>query len=725
MKNPNRCWLLAAALASAGAVADEVKTGTEEPKATVKAAEAANAVETNDVIRVLVLADPIYQSYQTRTTDSYSRIPVDPMALPASVNQISQKALNDTGAMSTREVTAYTPGVYNFSDEQHLYSFAKFHLRGFAQSNAWRDGMRNYGNNVVDLDSLESFDVVKGPNSAQSGYAEVGGYINYVTKGASLDDDGYRNQVTLRAKDTGMWKSTVETGGKVLDNLATYLQVGVQNGETFRERKKDLVTVTGGVAMQLDDQTTLDLRGTYTHERRDPDYGVPFVNGRRVGGIHKYWSSYGSLDGLELDDLYGVATLTHEFSRSLTSRTKVSFHEYRCDMDALRFPSWNASRGTYLSRMDLSRMSLFEMQGNQDVTWTWDDGDWLANTLVVGFEGHVNNYRWARRWYNNAAAIDWDRGRYVANGSPSRLAGTAQRTNDYSFAPYVQDEVVLFDQLHFMGGLRWDWVQNENKAAGGDTWTIGYDDHLSGNIGALWEALPWLHPYANFSTSFQPQYPGTLLVGGKRARPETGEQFEVGVKMPVMDNLQLGAAVYHIEKRNVARAIGTTGYSDVDGEYQADGVELTAQGEVGRYVEVLAAYAWNNPEAVKVASSSSYHKGSMLVGIPRNSGSLWGVWHMEGVRSPYGLRAGAGVQAMSARGVDEAGAFDLGGYCTLNAVIGYGWEYAAKKLCDVQLNVYNLTDTDYYDCASSGTGGNYWAMPGAPFGAMLTVRFTF
>jgi len=682
------------------------------------------AAETND-LRVLVLADPIYQSYQTKTTASYSRIPVDPMVLPASVNQVSQKVMNDTGALSTREVTAYTPGVYNFNDEQHLYSFAKFHLRGFAQSNAWRDGMRNYGNNVVDLDSLESFDVVKGPNSAQSGYAEVGGYINYVTKGASLDDDGYRNQLTTRAQNTGLWKSTVETGGKVSDDLATYLQVGAQGGETFRERKKDLVTVTGGVAAQLDDETTFDLRGTYTHERRDPDYGVPFVNGRRVGSIHKYWSDYASTDGLEIDDLYSVATLTHEFSSSLKSTSKLSFHEYRCDMDALRFPSWNDKMASYVSRYDASRMSLFEMQGNQDVTWTWDDSSWLRNTLVGGLEGHVNNYRWARRWYNNAAVIDWERGRYVANGTPTLLAGSAQRTNYYSFAPYAQDEVVLWDELHFMGGLRWDWIQQENTPAGGGSGYLGHDDHLSGNVGVLWETTPWFHPYFNYSTSFQPQGPGTLLANGNHARPEEGEQFEVGAKMPVCKGLQLGAAVYHIEKRNVARQIGTTGYWDVDGEYQADGVELTAQGEVGKYVEVLAAYAWNDPEAVKVASSSAYHKGSTLVGIPRNAGSLWGVWHMEGVRSPYGLRAGLGAQAMSSRGVDEAGAYDLGGYYTLNAVLGYGYEYAAKKLCDFQINFYNLTDNEYYDCASSGTNGNYWAMPGAPFGVMFTVRVTF
>lgn len=702
------CWGVCAAAAEAGATTSPDEQGG-----------------TNGAFRVLVLADPIYQSYQTRTTESYARIPVDPMVLPASVNQVSQKVLNDVGALSTREVTAYTPGVYNFSDEQHLYSFAKFHLRGFAQPNAWRDGMRSYGNNVVDLDSLESFDVVKGPNSAQSGYAEVGGYINYVTKGASLDDDGYRSQTTLRAQNTGLWKATAETGGKVDDGLATYLQVGVQNGETFRARKKDLATVTGGVAAQLDDDTVLDVRGTYTHERRDPDYGVPFVNGRRVGGVHKYWSAYGSLDGLEIDEVYGVATLTHAFSSSLSSRSKLSFHEYRCDMDALRFPSWNGALGSYVSRYDASRMSLFEMQGNEDVTWTWEGVDGLRNTLVGGFEGHVSNYRWARRWYNNAAAIDWALGRYVANGAPALLAGRAQRTNCYSFAPYVQDEAVLFDQLHVMGGLRWDWVQQENAPAGGGAGYLGHDDHLSGNVGVLWEALDWLHPYFSYSTSFQPQMPGTLLAGGGHARPEEGEQFEVGVKMPVCDNLQLGAAAYHIEKRNVARMIGTTGFWDIDGEYRSNGLELTAQGELGRHVEVLAAYAWNDPEAVRVAASSGYRKGSMLVGVPRNAGSLWGVWHMEGVRSPYGLRAGAGVQAMSSRGVDEAGAFDLGGYCTLNAVVGYGYEYATKRLCDFQVNFYNLTDADYYDCASSGTGGNYWAMPGAPFGVMFTVRVTF
>ena len=697
--------------------------GAAETNETV---ETTSSVNTNGELHVLVLADPIYQSYKTQKTESYSRIATDPMELAGSVNQVSQKLINDTGANSVKEMVKHVPGVFNFLDEQHLYSFSKFHIRGVTQSNSWRDGMRNYGNNVVDLDSLESFDVVKGPNSVTSGYADVGGYINYVTKGASLDDDSYRNQLTVRASNTGLWKTTAETGGKVTDRLATYFQAGYQDGETFRNREKEVLTFTGGVAVKLTEDTTLDLRGTYTHENRDPDYGVPFVDGKRVGGLHKYWNRYGGYDGLEIDDLYTVATLTHDFTENLKSHTRVSFHEYRCDMDALRFPSWNSAQKTFLARHDASDMSLFEMQGNQDIEWDWHDLDWLDNKLLVGFEGHVNNYRWHRRWYNNAAKIDWTRSRYVANGSPSVLAGTAQRTNWYSFAPYFQEHLELFDQLHLMGGLRWDWLDKENRAAGSKNYdAVDHENRLSGNVGVLWEMFDFLHPYASYSTSFNPQMPGTTLESGSNAKPELGEQFEVGAKIPVGDDLQLGVCWYHITKKNVARAIGMTGYYDIDGEYESQGVELSAQGQLGDYVEVMAAYSWNEAEARKVASTSKYHDGSQLTGVPKHAGSVWAVWHMDGVKSPYGFRAGLGVEAMTSRHVDEAGTSKLGGYATLNAVAGYGWEYMGGRLADVQLNLYNLTDKEYYDSASNGTDGNYWATPGAPFGGQITLRFTF
>ena len=166
-----------------------------------KPVEVTQSVDTNGEIRVEVVGQSVYDTYKTLSTESFSYIATDPAVLPASVQQFTPKAMGDLGSHSFKDVADYIPGVHNAYDHGYLYCFNYFHVRGFLSENPYRDGMRSMGGNVVDVDTLESVDVVKGPSSVQYGKMAPGGVVNYVTKGAKLDKPGLHGEVKAYATD--------------------------------------------------------------------------------------------------------------------------------------------------------------------------------------------------------------------------------------------------------------------------------------------------------------------------------------------------------------------------------------------------------------------------------------------------------------------------------------------------------------------------------------------
>lgn len=688
-----------------------------------KPAEVSQSVDTNGTIQVLVEGQSVYDTYKTVSTESYSFIPTDPAVLPASVQQFTPKAMSDIGTHSFKDVADYIPGVHNDYDHGYVYCYNYFRVRGFLCQTPYRDGMRNYGGNAVDVDTLESIDIVKGPSSVQYGKMEPGGVINYVTKGANLDRPGLHGEVKTYATDTGRWHVSGSANETVGDNFAVFGQVGFTGGRTYRDTRKDVLSTVFGLKWRPTDMDEFDLRYAYTHEERDMQDGCLLVDGKVYGDRWKHWDheNVDDFDGQRLDDHYLNAKWTHKFCDNFETRTRAKIHYFYHDVNAIRMPSYNSSTGKLSGRLDDSTMDMFETQANQDFAWTYDNGDWLENILVGGIEFHTRNYTRHQRWFNGA----W---RYLDGGSwtiptTCTTGDHAQNQNLYSFAPFVQEQMKLFDKLHINLGFRWDWMQQEDRNISdkGFTKTKDYDG-IAYNAGILYELTDWLHPYYGFQTSFLPQSHVYDASGNMITEPTKGVQHEFGFKSPLFDNrLLLSACWYYVEKKNVAQAVsGTDYYELIDGQ-TSQGVELSAQGQIGDNWEVIASYTYTHATYSSDSSGGmggSHEKGECLAYVPHNNGSLWGVWHMDGVREKTGLRIGAGVVAMDNRPVNST--MHMGGYYTINAMAGYGLEVADGQVVDFQVNLFNLSNQEYWQSCNGSYG-----MPGQPFGAQFTVKFTF
>jgi iron complex outermembrane receptor protein len=283
---------------------------------------------------------------------------------------------------------------------------------------------------------------------------------------------------------------------------------------------------------------------------------------------------------------------------------------------------------------------------------------------------------------------------------------------------YLQSVFVLFDDsLHLTLGGRFDTVDATAVNAAGVE-TDGRTEGFSWQAGALYKLLPHLYPYVSVSTSFDPQGVNRIDVNGDYLDPETGIQYEGGVKAPFFnETLAVTASVYRIEKKDVAIADpDNVGFAINGGELSSQGLELTAGGNVTMDWSVYASYAYIDSNVDK---SDTLPKDEHFQGIPLHSNNLWVVYSLHDTVL-NGLRLGAGAFMVGERNGDTAATFTLPGYATFDAMVGYRHALSTLRALTLQLNVRNLLDKEYYE-----SGSGYAFMPGTPRSLVLSMGVEF
>jgi catecholate siderophore receptor len=154
------------------------------------------------------------------------------------------------------------------------------------------------------------------------------------------------------------------------------------------------------------------------------------------------------------------------------------------------------------------------------------------------------------------------------------------------------------------------------------------------------------------------------------------------------------------------------------GEQRTDGFELGLAGEILPRLDLSMTYAYLDAEVTKsnnsstgtVSGQSKSLQGMIPVNVPRHSGVTWLSYHLTDA-----WEIGGGVFYASERHTDTVNEVTLPSYARLDAVLAYH-----QKHYDVQLNLFNLTDTVYYE-----SGQTRSALPGVPLSGQLSVRLKF
>jgi catecholate siderophore receptor len=542
-----------------------------------------------------------------------------------------------------------------------------------------------------------------------------GGIVNRVLKRPTFNA---ARAVTAMGDGWGAKRLTADLDQPLSSAFGVRLNGVYEDSDSFRRHvtlKRYGINPTA--ALNIGQNTRLDLSYEYFHDRRTADRGVP-ANGSEPlrGHTRDFFGDPGESYARANVNLAQFA-LEHRFSEGLTLKNRTMFGDYAKFYQNIYPSSFNAATGRvtlagYNNRND--RTNLFSQT---DLVWE-NKLAGIDQTMLVGFEVGREKSRNRRMTatFISPASVPVTNPTVDATVTFSPLATDADNrvTADVA-AIYLQDQIRPAPWLEIVAGLRFDSFKldvNDLRAAGG---RFGRRDTLwSPRLGIVLKPGDRLSLYASYSRSYLPQsgdqFSGlTSITEG--LKPERFDNYEVGAKLQLPGGLLATAAIYQLDRTNT-RAVDplNPALTVLTGAQRSRGIELGLERSITSRWLVSGGYALQKAEITETTAAAPAGRDVPLV--PRHSFSLWNRYDFN-----KRLGAGLGIIARSKSYATLSNAVTLPGYARLDAAL----YYKLRGGFEAQVNVENLLGAHYFPAANADNN----IAPGAPRTVKATLGYRF
>ena len=718
-------------LAQAATAADTLPADAAAAEGEAHAAKKEQAPESDpaQLGKVEVVGMPgIYGTRKTRTATKTETLLID---VPQSITVVNDQLIRDQRMQGMADVVRYVPGAQMAQGEGNRDTPI---LRGSSSTaDMFMDGMRDDVQYFRDLYNIERVEALKGSNAMIFGRGGSGGVLNRVSKQADFNTvRGF--ELTWGANSRG--RAVADWGEGLGEDFAFRINALTEETGSFRD---DVDYSRRGfnptLAWRPGEHTLLNVGYERFEDERTADRGIPSLNGRPVDvdpstffGDPERSESTADVDALTL-------FIEHEFSSGLSLRNRTRAADYSKFYQNV-FPGSIFATGVQVSAYNASndRENVFNQT---ELEWNVDTGGW-RHTLLAGaeFDRQVSDNLRVTGFFpaNNCTAnggatvtstcVSLANPRYTG---PITWAQSATDADNHSVARnaavFLQDQVEFSPEWQAIVGLRYDRFEMDlhNNRNGADL--SSSDGLLSPRVGLVYKPVPEASLYGSWSVAYQPrsgEQLSSLTLANAALDPEKFENLELGAKWQFTPELTATAAVYKLDRSNVAVVdpADSTRLVVLPGDSQrVQGVELGLTGDIGERWHVMGGYAWQKGEITRdiqtsAAASSKILEGTQLAQVPRHSFSLWN-------RVDLGQRwgVGLGIVARSKVYANISNAVTLPGYVRADAAVFYSLTDAVA----LQLNVENLFDVDYYANAHSDSN----ISPGSPRAYSLGLNFDF
>ncbi|HEX9171804.1 MAG TPA: TonB-dependent siderophore receptor, partial [Telluria sp.] len=662
------------------------------------------------VVKVVGSADSGYAekiSVSAMKTDTLLR------DTPQSLTVITRELMNDQAMQSIADAILYVPGIVTAQGEGNRDAAV---FRGNSStSDFYVDGMRDDVQYYRDFYNIESVEAIKGANAMIFGRGGSGGVINRVSKQAGWAPV---RKASASVGSYGHRRAAVDVGGALSTDMAVRVNAMAERSDSYRrgvelERKGINPTMT----LRAGKNTSVSLAYEHFRDDRIADRGVPSLNGRPYNADQSTFFGNAELSPTGVRVNAVSAHLTHDFGNNLVLRnhTRVArydkFYQNVYANGAVSASSGRLAVGAYYDATE--RTSSFNQT---DLTFSIATGN-VTHKLLTGVEfgrQETDNIRRAGVFAGNAS---------VAATSPAYTGGVSfptATTSNYSAANvasvYVQDQIVFSPQWQAVAGLRYDRfsVDFNNRLATSNAAFEVTDTPVSPRAGLIYKPVEAMSLYASYSRAYVPRAGDQLtsLTASNRAfDPEKFDNVEVGMKWDVTPALSAKAAMYQLDRTNVAVPGALAGSSVlVDGQ-TTRGVELELSGHVTPAWSVMGGYAYQDAE-LTADQSATVRSGAKLAMVPEHTFSLWNRYNIN-----EQLGAALGLLYRDSLYTSTSNTVTLPSFTRVDGAL----YYRLSKQYRLQLNVENLLDRKYW--ASAHNDNNI--TPGAPRSVKLSLFASF
>lgn len=650
---------------------------------------------------VTVIGERLRSGYLEEASQVGVGFSYDMARVPQSIQVVNRRLIEDLNPSTLSDIVGVTAGVG--APRNSVEPFGTFKLRGFTVSQTFVDGIRNTNSLNIQaegLASIESVEILRGPGGAVYGLSSPGAVINIVSR-KPLAEPHYA--VSLSAGSFNEFRADGDLTGPLNDSgtLRYRLTGGYENRDSFIDFV-GVERVNVAPVLEWEPLSGAVLRYQADYRRRE---GLRYISLPPQGTII-------NTDDFELPfslftgepgqgDTISAAlihTLTFEQSGEGPNRIKayVRYTDTEYDQPSVA-PAGFQEDGRTLNR----RFNRFVEEQEEIIV-----GAQIVRAIEIGgvdpiFSAGIDYADWtydSRFDRGSVGPLDVLAPEY---GSPIEGVFVLDETIDSfrQIGGYVQGVVDIAEDLTILLGLRVDRLENETTSVPFESTGSSTDTQVSPRAGVSWRIGPGVVPYASYARTFEanPNFGFVRSPDGAPFGPQTGRQWEVGVKIDAVAGLTSTISVFDIELSNVLTPDPEDPFFRVPtGKQRSRGVEFINAWEPIQSLTVLASYAYTDAE---VTEDTNIPGGTRLDNVPEHSARVFARYAFELVGQWFGGVTGGWTYNSSVLlgiGSDLA----VPSYNVLEAGAFVGRERFLGTL-----TVDNLTDNEYLLRGAFGGNG--------------------
>jgi len=597
---------------------------------------------------------------------------------PASVTVVTSDEIKKYGYQTLGDVLQSVQGFNVSSDRNYQYlgvrgiSLGDFNSRvlvmvdGHRINNNLTDGAFIGNEFILDMELADRVEIIRGPNAVLYGNNAFLGVVNVITKkGAQLN--GVEGSATYGSFDT--YKARVSYG-RLFTNGVDLLISGTYYNSAGNSKLfyKDFNTPSqnNGEAVNLDGEESGSFFGALTY--RDFSLEGAYIHREKDNPTAQYGTAFND-SRLNTTDEQGYAALKYA-------------HNFENDFDL-------SARLYY----DIYHHEIGYPFGPQLFYQEDDTGEWW------GTEVQLDKRLWDRHTFTVGAEYRDD----FKQESSLTTQPTVSR-NRQSYGVYYQNDIAIFDNLHFDGGVRYDQYGDYNPA---------WDPRLA----LIYNPFEKSTFKAIYSTAFRaPNYTELSDPRFQSIHPEEITSYEFVYEQEYGQYLRSSASVFYNQMDDLI-VLQSGSYTNFNANTK--GMELALDGIWPNGIRGRASYSLQYTEDESLPWDMPDSPNNMIklgLSVPVIKDKLFAGLEFRYVSSRDSLTT---ITSPSGQPVTVQGA-QADGYAVINFTL---FSQNLVKNLDVSASVYNLLDRQYSDPASQFHVQNVIPQNGRTFRVNVTYHF--
>ena len=673
---------------------------------------------------------------------SLGRVGGNPMDIPQSITIINKALMQSQGATSLQSAVRNIPGVTLGAAEGGTIG-NNIYLNGFnARTDLYLDGMRDPAQYYRDTFDLEQIEVLMGPSSMLFGRGSTGGIINQVLKKPSLKNS---TELSVIGTSNTFGRTTADVNVQTSDTSAARVNVMFQDGSVSTRQQTQVQDFGVAPSYKFGIGTPLEVTvyGLMQYNHDHVDYGLPAMNGAPANVSPNLAYGFGS-DHTDQSVAMAGTQILYKINPDvkLRSQTQLDYADTNVVETAPQSVGTITTSGAYtaMSYTGVPYTNLMVRQQSHDrdindltlnnqteLEAKFNTGP-LGHTLLAGFDLGYESYRnqaYSRTGTCNGAALPTGYVGCTALLQPNsagpvlpEVAGNLAMGYAYAAGIYANDTIQLMPEVKLVGGLRYDWYYSQignsintlNSPSASATalpYLAQTNTYLSYRAGVLYQPTKWQTYYVSTSTSFNPSLAQLVsTTGSTPLPPQTSTAYEAGAKYDLLnEQLSLTGAVFQITQYNALTNNGDGTYSAA-GTIRVKGVRTGVAGRLTPEWQVFGGYTYLDARIINGIGAGT--QGMIPQNTPTDSAMIWTTYTFA-----KKWEIGGGVTYTGVRYANNTDSTVVPAGYHADATAAYHMETS-----DLRLNIFNLTNSTYYEQAMASDGGR--TVPYTGFTAMLT-----